>query len=864
MKYHCCDRLRRHAVDAHPTLNGIDYLEVLDRDLPQLHPLRQRTLFLHFLKPIGGLDRNNLRLTGGDRVRDVKIEWASPGVPTPAALTSEETGLLVALPDNDRVLVIRTDSTGDRSMYRLQLVRSPLDDRAPDGFDPQLAEIDFSFKVECASDFDCKPQHLCPPETWPVPEINYLAKDYASFRRLLLDRMAQLLPNWKDRPAADTGVALVEMLAYVGDHLSYRQDAAATEAYLGTARQRVSLRRHALLVDYAMHDGCNARAWIHVKVNAAAVSLKPGETQFLTECRGVNVRLLPNSNELQRALQQHPEVFEPLHDITLRQAHNELPIYTWGDTRCCLARGATRTTLFGHFVDLAAGDVVLFEELLGPTTGAAGDANPSHRHVVRLTEVHHTEVDPITGLAPLTDPLNGNQITEVAWAEEDALPFPLCISSVTDEDHGSMFLDKISVGRGNVLLVDHGHTIVAEAIGNVPAPKLLRLPAIAGDRCEPLQPVPVPARFHPMVAHAPLTQAGQVWRTTFNAGQTTRELLSFDSSAPAVHAMRWSMDDVRPQIELTATLGSDVTRWTAKRNMLNSSASADEFVAEVDDDGRTALRFGDDANGHRPEQDTAFVADYRVGSGSAGNVGAESITHIVTAEDGIELVRNPLPAHGGVEPETSEAVRRRAPEAFRRQERAVTPEDYAEVSERHDDVDNAAATLRWTGSWHTVFVTVDRGGGDALTPAFTDSLQRHLDRYRMAGHDLEFHEAIYVPLELALHVCVKPDHFRSDVKRALHELFSNRVLRDSRRGLFHPDNFSFGESVYLSRLYAAAHDVPGVLSVQIKAFRRQGSNDVLALQEGRIRLGRLEIARLDNDPNYPERGVLNLEMHGGK
>ena len=36
----------------------------------------------------------------------------------------------------------------------------------------------------------------------------------------------------------DLGITLVELLAYVGDHLSYYQDAVATEAYLDTARQR--------------------------------------------------------------------------------------------------------------------------------------------------------------------------------------------------------------------------------------------------------------------------------------------------------------------------------------------------------------------------------------------------------------------------------------------------------------------------------------------------------------------------------------------------------------------------------------------------------------------------------------------------
>ncbi len=60
----------------------------------------------------------------------------------------------------------------------------------------------------------------------------------------MLDRLTQLVPGWRERSAADLGVTLVELLAYVGDQLSYWQDAVATEAYLETARRRTSLRRH--------------------------------------------------------------------------------------------------------------------------------------------------------------------------------------------------------------------------------------------------------------------------------------------------------------------------------------------------------------------------------------------------------------------------------------------------------------------------------------------------------------------------------------------------------------------------------------------------------------------------------------------
>ena len=159
---------------------------------------------------------------------------------------------------------------------------------------------------------------------------------------------------------------------------------------------------------------------------------------------------------------------------------------------------------------------------------------------------------------------------------------------------------------------------------------------------------------------------------------------------------------------------------------------------------------------------------------------------------------------------------------------------------------------------------MDHINNEKLTPALEADLTRYIDRFRMAGHDLEFDDPVFVSLELGLHVCVADDYFRADVKRALLEVFSNRLLADGRRGLFHPDNFSFGQTVWLSPLYAAAHAVPGVASAEVTVFRRQGDLDDAALLAGKLVLGRLEIARLDNDRNFPEHGVLAIELHGGK
>jgi predicted phage baseplate assembly protein len=328
--------------------------------------------------------------------------------------------------------------------------------------------------------------------------------------------------------------------------------------------------------------------------------------------------------------------------------------------------------------------------------------------------------------------------------------------------------------------------------------------------------------------------------------------------------MMWRMQDTLPEIALDSTLGGLSEPWTAKRDLLNSDADACEFVVEVEHNGSARLRFGNDTHGRRPETGMTFAARYRVGNGRVGNVGAGAIAHVVTSDPDILAVRNPLPAQGGVDLEDAATVCRHAPQAFRRQERAVTPEDYAEVTERHAGIQRAAATLRWTGSWHTVFITVDRDGGRPVDGGFEAEIARHVDRYRMAGHDTEFNDPVYVSLEIDLLVCVLPSYFRADVSAGLYEVLSNRVLADGWRGLFHPDNLSFGQTVYLSQIYAAARQVTGVASVNATRFQRQGTDDPQYLNDGVMRLARLEVPRLDNDADFPEHGVLRLNLFGGK
>jgi hypothetical protein len=839
-QYRCANENRRDAVrhtmgeDGNPVLNGIDYLEVVSWD--------EKTLEVHFIHDLPGkpkgvpaapaLVKENFVIAGGVRRQIIKVEHLEPK-------------------DNvDNVVILQVSQAGDFSQYTLRLVtgEGELAD-PPSGFDPQLATITFSFKVDCPSDFDCKPRDTCPPETLPAPLINYLAKDYSSFRQLMFDRLAITMPDWQERHPADLGVALVEVVAYVADYLSYYQDAVATEAYLGTARQRISLRRHARLLDYAMHDGCNARAWVFFEVEAGAADgwTIPAGTPLLTRGR-TPASTVAEADYPHILTQEAPIVFETLHPLELSSAHNAIHFYTWDDTECCLPRGATRATLYNDPpLALKPGDVLVFEEVIGSDTGLAADADPSHRYAVRLTSV----VSQDSQGQPLVDLLHGLPVAEIAWDAADALPFPLCLSAKIDFGAGPQLVLNLSLARGNIALADHGQTIPAESLGIIGTDPAGRL-------------------AQPRLQNGPVTQQGFVRdRLGDPVRDAENQALVFDPQAPAAAAWQWQRGDALPALRLIEN--DDLTRpWRPRHDLLASSRFDRHFTVEVGNEGQAQIRFGDGFHGAKPLADSTFAALYRIGNGPAGNLGAEALSRAVLDLVGITKVRNPLPASGGTAPEAMEQVRQYAPQAFRTQERAVTESNYASVAERHGEVQKAAATLRWTGSWHTIFITIDRLGGRPVDEFFKTELSAFIKRFRLAGQDVEIEAPHFVPLDIVFTVCLKPGHYRSQVKADLLVLFSNKDLPDGRRGFFHPDNFTFGQPVYLSQMLALAMQVPGVQWVDAEdvtgkanRFRRWGQTAQGEFGAGMISCDRLEILRLDNDPSLPENGKIDFSMEGG-
>lgn len=830
----CLTDLRRHTVRQTTGRNGLDYVETGDT------PTTLVAYFLGKLPPELAADAPNLprhlALTGGDVITGLRILDVDPHVDPD--------------PERDDYLVIRLDREGDRSRYTLRL-------EGIAGIDPHYAAADFQFRIDCAADLDCQPACDCPPPTPDEPRPNYLAKDYASLRQVILDRLALLVPDWRERHVPDLGLTLVELLAYVGDHLSYHQDAVGTEAYLGTARQRISVRRHVRLMDYRLHEGCNARAWVQVAVDVDTPPLAYGQLAFVTRWADdlADLPRLLKPEQLAQVAPSRYEWFEPCvadaaQTVVFRAAHNQMRFYTWGRRSCCLAAGTTQATLLDGWqtdgqraLHLQVGDVLVLAEVMGARTGLPQDADPARRWAVRLTAVTPDE-DPLypqpfgDGEPPQTRP---TPVLRIAWGREDALPFALCLSTLGAAPE-CRYLADVAVALGNIVLVDHGRRRGPEALGPVPGEP--------GEACcdcegEPAEQTLRALPLRPTLAGAPLVHAQRPPAPT----QAAAASLNQDARGAT------------PQLWLAEGQGGAV--WTPQPDLLASGPDDRHLVAEIDNQGRAQLRFGDGELGRRPAAGQVLHAHYRVGGGAAGNVGAGAIAFIVIeglTRGGVTFTpSNPLPAQGGLDPEPIEQAREFAPLAFRRTlRRAITADDYAAIAAQNPDLQGAQAALVWTGSWYEADVALDPWQRGLPDPALWATVQAALQRVRRMGHDLHVRGATYVPIALSLHVCVLPGYERGHVKAALHSRLVGRP-----GGFFDADQLRFGQSVHLSRIVAAVMAVPGVMSVQVLAFQRQGRASNHEVENGVLPLAPHEIAELANDPNHPERGVLTIHVDGG-
>ncbi len=782
------------------TLNGLRL--VLVRLNPPANPTEARlTVYFFNHNEIGNIlaaaatpagERATFPISGGQRV---------PAGPLAGQVQT------VAVTGNaaDDFLELMVKPIGDYSVYTLQIDHPNID--------PIFGSLKFKFRPGCFN-ADCSPDWTPAPPANSDQRIDYLNKDYDSFRHTMIAAMMERVPGWRATSEADLDQVLIDLISAAADELSDFQDRTVQEGYIGTARRRVSLARHARLMDYHVHQGNQASTWTALKV-APAIS-------GTVAAGSVTVR--SGVTDLSPTTQTFINSGGQFVDTLL----NQMSLYTWSDTMPTLEKGATTADLKLATPGQPAADQVtgyirsgkvrrlLVEEWLNPSTGRSADRNQKKRQLVELLEGN-------AGAETLQDPLTTEYLVRVRWRTQDALLDNYCFTVQCAPK-----VDDVSLFHGNLLEVLHGEARSLEFV-----------PPAAADP-------PTTFAYEPDDRHGVLVR--------LPPGR-----LEYRDTPPGGDAPPLSTLQVRVQ----TTTGTET--WEERPDLIHSSGTDRHFAVETDELGMSVVCFGNGVNGLALPEGAHVLLNYQAGYGPDGNVGADSITRIAAGPPLLAGAAcwNPFDVVNGRAPESVDKIIRRAPERFRiRQLRAVTLDDYVRRAEELPEVSRASAAYGWTGSWRTVRIAVDPAGGLKLDEALRAKLAAHLDAVRLIGEDLEIRPPLFVPLEIHVALCVAPDYWPSDLRFIIEQEFSTGFTFDGRMAFFHPDAWTFGQPLYASQIFGRLEAIPGVEHVISLSMKRW--NHPAPAHSEVIRVQSNEIVLVANDPDHMGQGFIDFDLRGGR
>jgi predicted phage baseplate assembly protein len=224
---------------------------------------------------------------------------------------------------------------------------------------------------------------------------------------------------------------------------------------------------------------------------------------------------------------------------------------------------------------------------------------------------------------------------------------------------------------------------------------------------------------------------------------------------------------------------------------------------------------------------------YRVGGGTEGNLSANSAFRAASSPMAgvIREARNPLAAAGGASAEDIDRARLFAPRLFRTQERAVTASDYVDLAMQVPGVGKAQATAV---SWNRVVLAIAPAGGvTEPSELLVRDVLGLFETRRMASVQLKVVGPDPVDVFVALTVHAQPYFLKSDVEAATLRALEAYLAFDA---------VSFGQTLFLSRVYDVVQELPQVLSLNVTQFTRSAAGAID--RDGLIALAPSELPRL--------------------
>ncbi|MGD9535589.1 MAG: putative baseplate assembly protein [Alphaproteobacteria bacterium] len=263
-------------------------------------------------------------------------------------------------------------------------------------------------------------------------------------------------------------------------------------------------------------------------------------------------------------------------------------------------------------------------------------------------------------------------------------------------------------------------------------------------------------------------------------------------------------------------------QWQAVPSLYGRKPTERVFTARQNDAGETEIAFGDGVTGARlPTGAMNILARYRKGVGRAGNLKTDQLSILLERPVGLRAVTNPLPAEGGVDPETRDDARAAAPTTVRTFGRAVSLQDFEWIATTSGVVSRAYVTWVWHELERAVHLTVAGPDGAKLSSTSMATLNAALSTARDPNRQLFLANLVRVPIVVQARLRRDPA-FEAD---AVLEAARGALL-----ALFDFKAMPLGQAVHASSIYAALQGARGVVAVDLDVFHLKDFGDLSATE----------------------------------
>jgi hypothetical protein len=311
-------------------------------------------------------------------------------------------------------------------------------------------------------------------------------------------------------------------------------------------------------------------------------------------------------------------------------------------------------------------------------------------------------------------------------------------------------------------------------------------------------------------------------------------------------------------IKIYVNEGAGDQLWSEVDTLMLSREDDKVFVTERDEQDAITVFFGDNSAGKIPEPSCVIRAEYRVGGGINGNVGAHTITVVngsftYNSIPVVVTADNEFSASGGEDRMSIDEAKLLGPMSLRAMNRAVTVEDYEVLVELFPGIakarvnisspgcvdQNAATQMKEilaaepclsqqlarlnsflsglessVGCCCVVNIIIAPRGGGVPSAVLKQSLLEYLDARKMVGTCIQLVDPIYAPIDIEGKVYVAANFDLDQV---------TMTVNDAIKGYFDlmSDYVNFGQPLYLSDFFHLVDAIPGVDHIDLTTITRR-------------------------------------------